>query len=69
VCLPESMIDDVKSLGVTFRKLHRQFGHTEPKRLAKTVLQAYPQIDKEKLQLVVDATCRVWIPEGEHSRG
>ena len=46
--------DNPKLLADTFRKLHKQFGHTPPHRLSKTILQAYPHVDKAKLAAVVE---------------
>ena len=64
--LTDEVFEDPRLLADTFRKLHRQFGHTSPHRLAKTILQAYPHVEKAKLAKVVETfTCRVC---GEHAR-
>ena len=64
--LTDAVFDDPKLLAGTFRKLHRQFGHTPPHRLAKTILQAYPHVDKGKLAAVVETfVCEVC---GVHTR-
>ena len=52
--LTDEVFNDPKLLAATFRKLHRQFGHTSPSRLAKTILLAYPHVDKRNLAMVVD---------------
>ena len=64
--LTDAVFEDPKLLTGTFRKLHRQFGHTAPHRLAKTILQAYPHVDKEKVAAVVETfVCEVC---GTHTR-
>ena len=64
VYLTEEIFDDVKKLGVVFRKLHRQFGHSEPHRLVRTILQAYPTASKQNLRDIANRfaceTCGVF---------
>ena len=64
--LIDEVFDNPKLLADTFRKLHKQFGHTSPHRLSKTILQAYPHVDKAKLATVVEMFVRKVC--GEHTR-
>ena len=64
--LTDEVFDNPKLLADTFRKLHKQFGHTPPHRLSKTIPQAYPHVDKAKLAAVVKIfVCKVC---GDHAR-
>ena len=51
--LADNTFHDPKKLARAFRKLHRQFGRTSPSRLAKTILTAYPDVDKRNLDAIV----------------
>ena len=58
--LTDDTFHDPKKLARAFRKLHRQFGHTSPARLAKTILAAYPDVDKRNLDTIVNLfSCEV----------
>jgi hypothetical protein len=58
--LTDDTFTDPKKLARAFRKLHRQFGHTSPARLAKTILAAYPDVDKRNLDTIVNLfSCEV----------
>ena len=52
--LTDDTFHDPKKLARAFRKLHRQFGNTSPSRLAKTILAAYPDVDKRNLNAIVN---------------
>ena len=58
--LTDATFHDPKQLASAIWRLHRQFGHTSPARLAKTILRVYPEVDKRTLAAIVDMfTCEV----------
>ena len=64
--LTDATFTDPKNLASAFWKLHRQFGHTSPSRLAKTILLSYPHVDKRNLAAIVDVfSCEVC---GKHAK-
>ena len=52
VYLTKELFGNEKELGIIFRKLHRQFGHSNPDRLVHTIAQAYPEANLDMLKEV-----------------